>query len=99
MSSSTRVSKRRLMCCRVERSHSASWCEACSSRILQARSGVMCSVVSLPLSGSMRGKVHQPQFISVGLKTLDTFVVVDGVSAAVQDEFAAVYLDRPRVVR
>ena len=52
----TGVSKRWLMCSRVERSHSLSWYEAWSSRILRARMGVMCNVVRLPLSGSMVAK-------------------------------------------
>ena len=49
--------------------------------------------------GLNAGKVEQPQVISVGLEALDTFAVVNGVTAAIQDELAAIYLDRPRVMR
>ena len=44
-------------------------------------------------------KVEQPKIIPVPLMAGDPLVVVDQVTAAVQDQLAAIHLDRPRMVR
>jgi hypothetical protein len=45
-----------------------------------------------------RGKVHQAEIAPILLVAADAFVVVEQVAAAVQDQPAAVDLDRSQVV-
>ena len=45
------------------------------------------------------GQIQQSEVGAERLVPADAFVVVDDVTAAVQDRFAAIYLDRPGMVR
>ena len=85
--------------CSVRCSHSTSCLEGRSSRQLPHLRGVISNAARFPVAGSISAKYISARSLATAPMSTDAFVVVEEITATVQNEPPTVNLDRLYVVR